>query len=180
MRRLIYLFMLAVVIVPALAFLTIGCGDSSTTTSSDTESSDADVQQQLDELKSGLPKFAVPMREVGDRFANMYYAAEGGNWGLAAYMSSYMDKAMNPAKVTKPDEYPVWASFYSTEFEPVNQAIDAKDFAAFDQAYTQAISDCNACHASMGYTFIVVSKADKPADNNVDYALPSEPTDLPK
>ena len=27
------------------------------------------------------------MREVGDRFQNMYFAAKGGNWALAAYMS---------------------------------------------------------------------------------------------
>jgi hypothetical protein len=26
-----------------------------------------DTQKQIDELKSALPKFAIPMREVGDR-----------------------------------------------------------------------------------------------------------------
>jgi hypothetical protein len=34
-----------------------------------------DVQSQLDALKAALPKFAIPMREVGDRFQNMYFAA---------------------------------------------------------------------------------------------------------
>jgi len=28
---------------------------------------------------------AIPMREVGDRFQNMYYAAQGGNWALALH-----------------------------------------------------------------------------------------------
>ena len=50
-----------------------------------------------------LPKFAIPMREAGDRFQNMYFAAKGGNWGLAFYMSKYMNGAMSPAKVTKPN-----------------------------------------------------------------------------
>ncbi len=40
-----------------------------------------DMQKQIDGLKGALPKFAIPMREVGDRFQNMYFAAEGGNWG---------------------------------------------------------------------------------------------------
>jgi hypothetical protein len=31
-----------------------------------------DVQKQIDEIKGALPKFAIPMREVGDRFQNMY------------------------------------------------------------------------------------------------------------
>ena len=59
-----------------------------------------DTQNQINELKSALPKFAIPMREVGDRFQNMYFAAKNGNWALAAYMSKYMNGAMNPARVT--------------------------------------------------------------------------------
>jgi hypothetical protein len=59
----------------------------------------------LNDVVGVLPKFAIPMREVGDRFQNMYFAAKGGNWGLAFYMSKYMNNALNPAKLTKPDEY---------------------------------------------------------------------------
>lgn len=80
-----------------------------------------DVQNQLDALKAALPKFAIPMREVGDRFQNMYFAAKGGNWALAAYMSKYMNGAMNPASLTKPDEYKVWKNFYDNTFAPVNK-----------------------------------------------------------
>ena len=38
---------------------------------------------ELNDVIGVLPKFAIPMREVGDRFQNMYFAAKGGNWGLA-------------------------------------------------------------------------------------------------
>src|SRR5215471_975476 len=72
----------------------------------------AQAQKEIDRIKSVLPKFAIPMREVGDRFQNMYFAAKGGNWALAAYMSKYMNGAMNPASITKPAEYPVWKGFY--------------------------------------------------------------------
>ena len=58
--------------------------------SSATAFAQADTQKQIDELKGALPKFAIPMREVGDRFQNIYFAAKGGNWALAAYMSKYM------------------------------------------------------------------------------------------
>jgi hypothetical protein len=40
-----------------------------------------------------LPKFAIPMREVGDRYQNIYFAAMDGNWGLAFYMSKYINGA---------------------------------------------------------------------------------------
>ena len=61
----------------------------------------------------------------------MYFAAEGGNWALASYMSKYMNKAMSPAKVTKPKEYPDWASFYAKDFAAVNKAIAVENITSF-------------------------------------------------
>ena len=66
---------------------------------------EGDVQSQIDAIKGVIPKFAIPMREVGDRFQNMYFAVEGGNLALAAYMEKYMNGAMTPASLIKPKEY---------------------------------------------------------------------------
>lgn len=139
-----------------------------------------DMQKQIDGIMGALPKFAVPMREVGDRFQNMYFAAEGGNWGLASYMSKYMDKAMNPAKVTKPKEYPDWASFYANDFAAVNKAIAAEDITAFKKEYKAVISSCNECHVGMGYGFIEVVQLASPADQGIKYKLSSKAADVPK
>ena len=140
---------------------------------------DKDLQKQIDELKSVQPKFAIPMREVGDRWQNMYFAAKGGNWGLAAYMSKYMNGAMNPARVTKPDEYKTWKNFYENTFAPVTKAIEAKDFKAFEAAYNNSVNACNGCHAGMGYGFVKVVKLSSPADNGIDYKVKSNPGDVP-
>ena len=139
-----------------------------------------DLQQQVNDIKGVLPKFAIPMREVGDRFQNMYYAAQGGNWALAAYMSKYMNGAMTPASLTKPDEYKVWKSFYENTFADVNKAIQGKDIKAFDQAYSAVIDDCNGCHAAMGYGFIKVTKQAAASDQGINYRVKSEPGDVPK
>jgi hypothetical protein len=120
------------------------------------------------------------MREVGDRFQNMYYAAQDGNWGLAAYMSKYMNGAMNPAKVTRPKEYEDWKSFYNDTFAPVNKAITAQDFKAFVKEYNAVIKSCNACHEGMGYGFIKVIKMKEPANKGISYLLKSKATDVPK
>src|SRR5262249_39675810 len=92
---------------------------------------EVDTQKQIDAIKAVIPKFAIPMREVGDRFQNMYFAANKGNWALAAYMSKYMNNAMNPASLTKANEYAVWKTFYETGFANVNKSIQAKDLAGF-------------------------------------------------
>jgi hypothetical protein len=140
---------------------------------------DQDVQKQIDQIKSVLPKFAIPMREVGDRFQNMYFAAKGGNWALAAYMSKYMNGAMGPASITKVNEYPVWKNFYESTFAATNKAIQAKDFKAFDAAYNNALKSCNGCHQAMGYGFVVVTKLGVPADQGLDYKKSSQPGDVP-
>lgn len=139
-----------------------------------------DMQKQIDAIKGVIPKFAIPMREVGDRFQNMYYAAKGGNWGLAFYMSKYMNGAMKPASLTKPAEYPEWANFYSKTFDPVNKAIMAQDFKKFDKEYKAVITNCNDCHAAMGYGFIKVKMLKAPADQGIDYSVKSKATDVPK
>lgn len=141
---------------------------------------DADTQAQLDAIKAAIPKFAVPMREVGDRFQNMYFAAKDGNWALAAYMSKYMNGAMNPAKLTKPAEYPAWKSFYEGQFATVEKTIQAKDLKGFEAAYTKVINNCNGCHQAMGYGFIKVVKMKTAADIGIDYTVQSEPGDVPK
>ena len=138
-----------------------------------------DLQQQVTDIKSVLPKFAIPMREVGDRFQNMYYAAQGGNWALASYMSKYMNGAMTPAKITKPAEYKTWASFYTGTWQPVEKAINAKDIKAFDKAYKDVIGSCNGCHQAMGYGFIEVTHLKAPVDPGINYKKPSNPGDVP-
>ena len=141
---------------------------------------DPDTQKQIDAIKAALPKFAVPMREVGDRFQNMYFAANGGNWALAAYMSKYMNGAMNPAALTKAPEYAVWKGFYENGFASVNKTIQAKDLNAFNSAYASVVADCNNCHKAMGYGFIQVVKQAAPSDQGIEYKLKSEPGDVPK
>lgn len=139
-----------------------------------------DMQKQIDAIKAAIPKFAIPMREVGDRFQNMYYAAKEGNWGLAFYMSKYMNGSMNPAKLTKPVEYADWANFYSKTFDPVNKAILAQDFKSFEKEYKAVIKSCNECHVAMGYGFIKVKQMKMPADEGIYYPVKSKATDVPK
>jgi len=141
---------------------------------------EGDMQSQIDALKGVIPKFAIPMREVGDRFQNMYFAVEGGNWALAAYMSKYMNGAMKPASLTKPKEYDSWKKFYEESFAPVNAAIQAKDKKGFESAYTKVMSRCSDCHEKMDYGFIKVVKMKMPADAGIEYKLNSEPDAVPK
>ena len=56
----------------------------------------------LDQLGNMQPGLARLMAEVSDRYWIMYYAAKGGNWKLAALMSSELEKAFKIGEVTRP------------------------------------------------------------------------------
>ncbi len=138
---------------------------------------DKDVMKEIDAIKGALPKLAIPMVEVGQRFQNMYYAAEAGNWALAAYQSKHMNDAMNPVKVTRPQKYVVWENFYKKTFIPVNNAVKAQDFKVFDREYKAMIKSCDACHVGMGYGYIRVKHHKMQTEPGIDYTVKSKATD---
>jgi len=134
------------------------------------------LQKEINEIKGVLPKFAAPMREVGARFQNMYFAAHGGNWGLAGYMSKHIKDTMDPAKVTEAEIYGDWKVFYETMFGPINKAIMAQDIRAFEREYDETINSCNLCHEATKNGFIKVIKLREPSDKGIDYLLKTKAT----
>lgn len=140
-----------------------------------------DVNNKVDQvIKEGLPGFGPAMRGVSDSFDNMYYAAKGGNWGLAAYMGDVMNDYMAPDKISRPQYYPQWDSFYKANLgdnSSLRKAMAAKDFKAFDAAYSDTINKgCNTCHEGMGFKFIKKVKASAP-EANIDYTVQSNASD---
>lgn len=136
------------------------------------------LQREVRELKAAMPKFGIPMREVGERFQNMYFAAQAGNWGLARYMSRSMNAAMNPTKVTQEYLYPFWENFYGNYYKPVNMAIESNDFKAFEQEVLAVIDKCNSCHFTMGFAFVKVRKPAVPASQLLDFNVKSKASDF--
>jgi len=133
---------------------------------------------QVREIKAAMPKFGIPMREVGERFQNMYFAAKADNWGLANYMAKSMNAAMGPIKVSQEYLYPFWENFYGTYFKPVSTAIAAQDIKAFEREVVQAVEKCNYCHYSMGFQFVKVTVPTVPASQLLDFKVKSKAADF--
>jgi len=123
------------------------------------------------------PKFAVTMREYGDRYADYYFAAKGGNWAMAAYLDHYLRASLKPTKVTKPKDQEKIANFNEKYLDPLLATVGKKDFQAFEAQYEKTLAACNDCHKTMKYGFVVVGKPKAPADPHANYELKTEPTD---
>lgn len=132
-------------------------------------------EARLDALAAIQPGLGTVMIEYGSRFVDTYYAAKGGNWGLAQYQLKEAREIQEVGEITRPNRASPLKSFEKAFLEPLSQAIEAKDFALFEKRYRTAIGGCNGCHAASGFGFIKYVLPDSPAGPHLDFAVKSDP-----
>ena len=108
----------------------------------------------LDQLAEIQPGMGTVMQEYGLRFAMVKMAAEAADWGMAQYQLHEAVEIQEVGEATRPDKAAMLSSFEHSYLDPLDTAIDEKDKAAFDIAYSQAIDGCNACHVATGHPFV--------------------------
>ena len=112
------------------------------------------IEEQVQRLNDIQPGLGTVMIEYSTRFTNMYYAAKGGNWGLAAYQLKEALEIQEVGETTRPARADALKTFETDFLTPVSDAIVAQDFKQFSTAFKAAADGCNACHAAQGFPFI--------------------------
>ncbi len=112
------------------------------------------TEQQLKTLADLQPGLGTVMIEYSHRFGAMYYAAKGGNWGMADYQQKEMREAQEVGENTRPGRADALKAFESSSLDKLDAAIKAKNWKEFDGAFKQAVAGCNGCHAANGFPFI--------------------------
>lgn len=107
---------------------------------------------QLAELQPGLGTF---MRDVSDRYWILYYAAQGGNWDLAAYQLRGLRSLWKKMTMTRPKYSGMLADYAAKIFDPLDQQIVARNFAEFDRIYRAGIDLANKLHVATKHGEIV-------------------------
>jgi len=121
------------------------------------------ADEKLKTLAEIQPGLGTVMIEYGARFTNVYYAAKGGNWDLAAYQLKEAREIQEVGETTRPARAEALKGFEKSYLDPIEAAIKAKDFKKFDKAFKDGIQGCNTCHTGQGFPFI-------------KYQLPKGPT----
>jgi len=121
------------------------------------------TEEKLNTLAQIQPGLGTVMIEYGTRYTNMYYAAKGGNWDLAAYQLKEALEIQEVGETTRPARAEALKAFEKSYLDPLQMAIKAKNFATFDKAFKNGIAGCNSCHAAQGFAYI-------------KYVLPPAPT----
>jgi cytochrome c553 len=88
------------------------------------------------------------MMEYGNRLSRMWFAANAGNWDMAKYQLGEMVEIQEVGETTRPKRAPTLKAFEDGYLKPLDEAIAAKDKAAFKQAFSATAAGCNACHTA--------------------------------
>jgi hypothetical protein len=120
------------------------------------------TEEKLNTLANIQPGLGTVMMEYSARYTNAYYAAKGGNWDLAGYMLKEALEIQEVGEATRPARAGALKAFEAAYLDPLDAAIKAKDFDAFDAAFKKGIKGCNGCHASQGFPFIEYVLPDSP------------------
>ena len=112
------------------------------------------ADEKLKTLADLQPGLGTVMIEYSGRYTNAYYAAKGGNWGLAGYHIKEAREIQEVGETTRPGRAAALKAFESAYLDPIDKAIEAKDFKKFEVAFKAGIQGCNGCHASNGFPYI--------------------------
>lgn len=112
------------------------------------------TDEKLNTLAELQPGLGTVMIEYSNRFTNMYYAAHGGNWGMADYQLKEAREIQEVGETTRPNRATPLKDFEAKYLEPLAKAIGASDLKSFDAAFDDAVKGCNECHHKAHFTFI--------------------------
>jgi hypothetical protein len=133
------------------------------------------VEQRVDALASIQPGLGAVMHEFAYRFANTYWAANGGNWGLAQYQLKELLEAQEVAELTRPQRAPMLKANEQAYLKPLAKAIEKADLAQFNRDFAEAIKGCNGCHTALGYGFLHYRLPDKAPQEFLDFTVKTAP-----
>lgn len=113
-----------------------------------------DNELTLAEMSETLPDSSTIMTRVGECWWKLYYAAQGGNWGLADYYMRRVTKLDNQLKLLRPKHKERLERFQAEVVPEVTESIAAEDLPRFERAYAAATDMANRLHDESGYPYI--------------------------
>ena len=90
------------------------------------------TDEKLKTLAAVQPGLGTVMIEYANRYSNIYYAAKGGNWPLAAYQLKEALEIQEVGETTRPQRAESLKAFERAFLDPLSKAIEARDSKSFE------------------------------------------------
>src|SRR5262245_32471199 len=122
----------------------------------------------LEDIGGALPGTGEIMASVSSCFAMVWFAADGGNWDLAAYYARRTRSLLRGLAVTRPKYAEQIRDYDTGVLEELYQALMARDRAAFEALYGRSVDEANGYHVSTGHPYIRWVRPAEPIEKGLD------------
>lgn len=121
-----------------------------------------------------VPGLGDLMESLQVQHGKLWFAGDQLNWPLAAYSVDAIKEGIADMAVLRPrykgeSIVEMLNGLTAKPMQDLEEAVAAKDSARFVQAYDALTENCNVCHRSHEYGFIVIQRPTAPAVTNQRY-----------
>ncbi len=122
------------------------------------------IETRIKSLEGLIPDQAHIMADVGEHFANLWFAGTSENWPLAdfylAETKSHLRWAVRRIPIRKDNQGReiklafILEAFENSQLTPLKATIDRKDKDGFTKLYRDCLTTCYSCHKAADKPFI--------------------------
>lgn len=118
------------------------------------------------------PRLGDIMTRIQVRHAKLWFAGQAQNWELAAYELGQLRTGLADAAVLYTGIPVDNVTTMMGPIQSISGAIDAKDGKSFVKAMNTLTDGCNACHGTIGRSFILIRLPTENPFSNQIFRLP--------
>jgi len=122
-----------------------------------------------------VPRLGDIMNAIQFRHMKLWFAGKARNWDLAAYELRQLESGLMEAATLYPGIPATNVTRMTDPAQALADAIEAKDSRRFAKAVGEFTGGCNACHQSIGRSFIVMRVPTESPFSNQVFPPPAKP-----
>lgn len=114
------------------------------------------LRKSVELLQAIQPTITSLMPDFAERFHVMHYAGEAEDWAIVSHELQGLKQVIEVIKLVDPEKGAMVDGFMSENFKKIEAAIEHENMKSFNNALTETVANCNACHAAAGSPFMKV------------------------
>ena len=123
--------------------------------------------EKIDKLVKVMPGASNLMLQMGDRYRNLYWAAQQKKWEFAAYQAEEMEDLIETLQITRPKRAVTARDFQNKVYPKIIKAAESGKWKVFESAFNDLRQACLECHAMNDHAFITLPPVPKSATSPV-------------
>jgi len=162
-----------------LAMITASSGRKQALPASAPETPTEKLAARVKALEELVPDQAHIMADVGDHFANLWFAGRAESWPLADFYlgetKSHLRWAVRRIPIRKDNQGRdinlgnILEAFENSQLAQLKGTIDRKDKTAFEKVYRESLTMCYACHKATDKPYLRPQVPTEPASRIMNF-----------